>query len=381
MSKCPLDGWTDRNGKYDILWRMDYNTSMKPTTLTLLATLFLGVAIVQSEPKKDTKAPPVSEEKSVLEQGNTPGSETNKKGTGKPEVEAKSPSVSGVKIEKPIVLKLGIESGKQDDHGRDSRIFTVPVSVGDASTNFTWGCGGQTIISAWFAKTARIEIRPNEELNSFVDGDGKRLFVGDSSVEIKIGNTSHSVVAWIMRDGQFNKNVPGIIGYQVARQFQWEIDPRVPQITLRNPGTKRTGKSLATVPLKEDQENFLIHVKVRNAEEDVVIMPQTPDFQVAPALQKSWDMDRGGGAPPEDIKTYLGTVRMINMKGNDGVRIAENIFESNFPAYLLSDNPNARSAIGQSILNRYVYVVDPGTMEMTFIEKAGNATTAPAKPK
>ena len=357
---------------------------MKSTRISLLLCFLMATAnVIFAEPKIDPKAPLPTGEKSVIDLGNTPGSETNKKGD-KDGDEAPKPVPTGVKIETPIVLKMGIESGKEDDHGRDSRIFTVPVSVGDANTNFTWGCGGQTIISAWFAKSARIEIRPNEDLNQFVDGDGKRLFVGDSSVEIKIGSTSFQLIALIMRDGQFNKNVPGIVGYQIARQFQWEVDPRIPQITLRNIGTKHVGKSLATVPLKDDQENFSVHVKVRNAEDDVVLMPQTPDFQVAPALQKNWDMDRGGGAPPEDIKTYLGTVRMINMKGQDGVHIGENIFESNFPAYLLGDNPNARSAIGSSILNRYVYVVDPGTLQMTFIERVGGvrkATTEPAKGK
>ena len=273
---------------------------------------------------------------------------------------------------KQIVLKMGVESGKLDDKGRDSRIFTVPVTCGDAKTNFTWGCGGQTIISAWFAKRARVEIHANEDLKAMVDGEGKPLFLGDCSVEVVIGGISHPITAWIMRDGSFNKNVPGVIGYEIAKQYQWEVDPRIPQITLRAPGAAHAGKVLATLPLKDDQDNLWIHVKVRNAEEDVSLMPQTPDFQVAPSLQKSWDMDRAG-AEPDDIKTYLGNMRVMTMKGKDGIWFNDQVFETGFLAYLLSDNPNARSAVGQSLLNRFVYSVDVSKKEMILIERVAKA--------
>ena len=274
------------------------------------------------------------------------------------------------------VLKMGVESGRENDHGRDSRVFTVPVACGDARTNFTWGCGGQTIISAWFADKARIEIHPNEDLKAVVDGDGKPLFRGDATVEIILGGKTYPTTAWIMRDGQFNQNVPGVIGYEIARKYQWEIDPRVPQITLRAPGALPKGKVLATLPLKDDQDNLWIHVKVRNAEDDVTIMPQTPDFQVAPSMQKAWDMDRGG-QPPDDIKTYLGTMRVITMRGKDGIYFNGDIFETNFPAYLLGENPNSRSAVGQSLLNRFVYNVDAVRKEMVLIERIPTATSKP----
>ena len=275
-----------------------------------------------------------------------------------------------------IILKMGIESGRVNDHGRDTRVFTIPVICGDAKTHFTWGCGGQTIISAWFADKARIEIHPNEDLKGVVDGDGKPLFLGDATVEIIIGGKSHATTAWIMRDGQFNKNVPGVIGYEIAKKYQWEIDPRVPQITLRTPGALPTKKVLATLPLKDDQDNLWIHVKVRNAEDDVTIMPQTPDFQVAPAMQKAWDMDREG-KPPEDVKTYLGNMRLITMRGKDGIFFSKDIFETNFPAYLLGENPNARSAVGQSLLNRFVYSVDALRKEMVLIERISTTATKP----
>ena len=274
------------------------------------------------------------------------------------------------------VLKMGVESGRENDHGRDSRVFTVPVACGDAKANFTWGCGGQTIISAWFADEARIEIHANEDLKAVVDGEGKPLFLGDSSVEIFIGGKSHPTTAWIMRDGQFNKEVPGVIGYDIAKKYQWEIDPHVPQITLRAPGALAKGTVLATLPLKDDQDNLWIHVKVKGVEDDVTIMPQTPDFQVAPSMQKAWDLDHGG-IPSENIKTYLGNLRVITMQGKDGIHFNKDVFETNFPAYLLGENPNARTAIGQSLLNRFVYSVDAVRKEMILIERVPGPSTKP----
>ena len=123
-----------------------------------------------------------------------------------------------------------------------------------------------------------------------------------------------------------------------------------------------------TLRLKEYQDNLWIRIKVRGAEDDVTLMPQTPDFQAALSLQKLWDADRGA-VPPDDIKTPLGNMRVYTMHGNDGIRFNDDLFETNFLAYLLEDGPNARSAIGQSILNRFVYSVDVSKNEFTLIER------------
>src|SRR5262249_5156934 len=72
---------------------------------------------------------------------------------------------------KDVVVRLGVESGRPSDHGRDTRVFTIPVTCADAKANFTWGCGGQTIISKSFAEKARIEIRDNDGLKQYVDGN------------------------------------------------------------------------------------------------------------------------------------------------------------------------------------------------------------------
>src|SRR5258706_4886076 len=135
-------------------------------------------------------------------------------------VEAAPPTVAA----KETTIKMGLEAGRTNEAGRDTRVFTIPIMCGDAKANFTWGCGGQTIISASFAEKAPLQIRANDDLKAMVDGNGAPLFLGDASVDIVFGERSHPATAWIMRNGEFNTSVPGVIGYEIARQYQWEID-------------------------------------------------------------------------------------------------------------------------------------------------------------
>src|SRR5207302_961293 len=73
---------------------------------------------------------------------------------------------------KETTIKMGLEAGRTNETGRDTRVFTIPIMCGDAKANFTWGCGGQTIISAAFAEKARLQIRANDDLKAMVDGNG-----------------------------------------------------------------------------------------------------------------------------------------------------------------------------------------------------------------
>jgi len=88
-------------------------------------------------------------------------------------------------------------------------------------------------------------------------------------------------------------------------------------------------------------------------------------------------MDRAG-QKDDKLKSYLGNVRVLTMHGKDGVWLNSQIFEGDIIAYLLADNPNARSAVGQAILNRYVYCVDPELKQMLLIERVAGATTKSA---
>jgi hypothetical protein len=277
----------------------------------------------------------------------------------------------------PVTIPLKAADG--DLHSRDSRVFAVPVECAGVKAHFVWGCGGEMIVSEAFAKQARLAVKDDPELAPFVDPQGKPLFLGSAHAEISLGGRSVTSKTWVMRDGRTNKHPTGILGYDVARQFQWEIDPRKPSLTLRPPGTPLAKPPLATLHLKLDQQNFWVNVKIRNVNADVCLIPQSTDFQAAPDLQKRWDLAHSG--LKVETNTYLGDVRTVTLNGKSGVHLAPDVYETDVLAILLEDNPNARSGIGQSLLNRHVYCVDPETQQMHLIEKApietARATTRP----
>lgn len=288
-----------------------------------------------------------------------------------------TPVASAAERFEPITLPLKVTEG--DLFNRDARVYSIPVECGGASTLFTWACGGETIVSQAFAVRAGLRIKPDPDNAGFMDGRGQPLFAGSAQADLKIVGRSHPVSVWVMRDGEHNKEMTGIIGYQVARNYQWEIDPRVPQLTLRPPGTKPDKKPLASLPLKEENQNFWINLKLRNVPVDLCLIPQSTDLQAGPALQKKWDLDHGG--LKIETKSYLGNVRTVTLSGKSGAYFTPEIFETEILCILVDENPNAPSGVGQSLLNRFVYSVDPQLKQFNILArvtlKEARATTQP----
>ncbi len=278
----------------------------------------------------------------------------------------------------PIVIPLTV--GEGDLFNRDCRVFTIPVECSGIKTHFTWACGGETIVSETFATQTRLATKDEPELAPFIDAAGKPLFVGSAIAEISIGGRSTATKVWVMRDGETNKQPTGIVGYQLARQFQWELDPRVPQLTLRPPKSPLSKKPLATIRLKDENQNLLINIKIRNIAVDVCLIPQSTDLQAAPNLQKRWDLEHSG--LKVETNSYLGNVRTVQLTGKSGVWLSPEIFETDVLAILLENNPNASSGIGQSLLNRFVYTVDAENKQFSILSKVTlkevRATTQPA---
>lgn len=279
----------------------------------------------------------------------------------------------------PITIPLTVIEG--DLFNRDCRVFTIPVECSGVKTHFTWACGGETIVSETFAKQTRLAIKDDPELTPFIDAAGKPLFLGSSLAEISVGGRSAATKVWVMRDGETNKQPTGIVGYQLARQFQWEIDPRIPQLTLRPPKTPLAKKPLATIPLKDENQNLWMNIKIRNVAVDVCLIPQSTDLQAAPNLQKRWDLEHSG--LKVETNSYLGNVRTVQLTGKSGVFLSPDVFETDVFAILLENNPNASSGIGQSILNRFIYCVDPELKQFNILDKVTlkevRATTQPSK--
>jgi hypothetical protein len=278
-------------------------------------------------------------------------------------------------------IKIPLKVLEGDLHNRDCRVFGVPVDCAGVSTVFTWGCGGETIVSENFARKAGLRVKPDPDNAGFVDGNGNALFAGSANALLNIGGKAHDVGVWVMKDGEYNKGMTGIIGYNVARKHQWEIDPRVPQLTLRPLKSALVKKPLAVLPLKDEAQNLWLNIRIRNVPVDVCLIPQSTDFQAGPDLQKKWDLAHKG--EKLEVKTYLGSVRTTLLEGKSGVMFSPQLNESNVLVILLDDNPNAKSGIGQSLLNRFVYCVDADRKEFAIMDTVSleqvRATTQPAK--
>ena len=281
------------------------------------------------------------------------------------------------------VIPLKLDSGGIVE-GRDTRTFAVPIMINDKEQTFAWGCAGWTIVSETFAKENGLTVKKaKDELAGYIDAEGKPMFAGVAEVAVKFGGKQMGVQLKVLRDVFATGNT---IGYEIAGLFQWELNPDVakPTLTLRQPGTKIDAKPLAVLPLTDDGERLWLSVTVRNVPFDLVIMPQASDIIAGPSIQKRWDLTKG---KVEDVPSVAGPVRTAKLSEKEPIVLAKKVTETNVSIVLVGDPdsgqdlPANTNAIGASILNRYVYVVDPKTKQMTLLSRMPTPTTQPAKAK
>jgi hypothetical protein len=271
------------------------------------------------------------------------------------------------------VIPLNVESGDVSD--QDERVFSLATTVGGLDAQMIWGCGGHTIITESLATKLRLTLKPNPEQAPFRDPQGEPLFLGNGTTTVEIAGNPHLVDAWVMHDGAYLKGDTGFIGHEIAAKYQWEMDPRVPRLTLRDPGAKLPHRPLITLPLKDHDLQIWINIKIRNEPVDVALIPQTPDVQANGDLQNRWDLVSGH---MEETPSYMGNVRVKMLRGVDGAYFGHNLFEPNIRVMLLPvDNPAAQSGIGQSLLNRFVYCVDAEKGEFYIMDRLGQPTSRP----
>lgn len=273
-----------------------------------------------------------------------------------------------------VTIPLQVESGSLTVE-RDSRVFTVPLSINGVETRFTWGCGGWTTVSEKVARDSRLEIVADDETTDHRDPDGKPMFAGKAKAQIVFGDKAIPVIVKVQRDTAYTRGFVGVIGCEVAAAFQWELNPHAekPTLTLRTPGTRVEGKMLARMKMKEDQLNYWITVKARNQPVDVLLLPQSSDIQAAPDLQKAWDIATG---KEEAEKGVMGMQRTRKLGGRrDAVELTPEIQEMDIWVILIGDKdkpeltPDARSGLGASLLNRFVYRADPKLGEFVIVER------------
>ncbi|MGA2500344.1 MAG: hypothetical protein ABSH20_21590 [Tepidisphaeraceae bacterium] len=272
------------------------------------------------------------------------------------------------------VIPLKVESGAIEE-GRDSRIFNVPVNIRGDEHRFIWACGGWTTIRESLARDLSLPIAEDDETAGYTDASGQPMFVGKTRMPLSFGGIAQNVSMKVARDAAYNKGLAGIIGYDVASRFQWEVnpDPKAPTLTLRPAGTARPANPLATLPLRDEADNLWIPVTIRNASVEVLLAPQLSDIQAAPDMQKAWDIETGQG---HDVASEFGNLRTRRLVGaKDVVELSPEVREAGCTVMLVGDKnhpertPNARSGLGQSFLNRFTYCVDPRIGKFWVLKK------------
>jgi hypothetical protein len=271
------------------------------------------------------------------------------------------------------VISLKVASGTVAKD-RDSRVWAVPVKCNDVETDFTWGCGWYTVVSESFANKAGLKPEKDDETAPIIAGDGKSLFLGKAKADVSFAGRRASSDVRIMRDSEFNKGMIGTIGYEIARQFQWEINPEKQTLTLRAPGAQVTGKTLAVIKLKDDGENLFLPAKARNTEIALALAPHASDIQAAPDLQKAWDIATGQEA---EEKGVFGGQRTRKLSGaKDYIELSPEVREAGLTVILIGnkdkpeETPDARSGLGASFLNRFIYRVDAQANMFVVVSRA-----------
>jgi hypothetical protein len=285
------------------------------------------------------------------------------------------------------VLSLTVIGGGIGD--RDARTFGVPVTLNQVKGTMAWGCAGWTVVSDSYARRCGLKIERDEETEAIRDGNNRMAFLGAANAILTVGHVSVRHLVRVMRDDLMDTNaegkpIDGTIGYEFAKEAQWEIipDAEKPTITLRRPGTPLTTQPVAVLPMREDDERFWLNVKVRGQAVDVILMPQSSDIQAGPDLQKKWDLASGAKL---DIKALAGEVRGVMLVGKDAVVLSPDVIETNVTMLLVghqndAPTPANHSGLGGSFLNRFRYCVDPARKEFAVLERYKSPAGPPSRP-
>ena len=273
----------------------------------------------------------------------------------------------------------------EDETGDPGRVFLVPLTCNGVEANLELGGFGDTRISESFARKCNARVYPDAELDQTRDPEGRPIYTGTAMVRIDLAGHEQEVRAEVMRDECCQKpEKEGMLGFDVLRNWQWEVDPRVPTLTLRAPGTPPAKRPLALLPLKVTTSGYYLRIRIRNVSEDVSLMPSSSFVQAGPALQRKWDLSSGKEIKLE-VKRF-GPVRTVWLRGDDVVELTPMLRETDLLVALMDDpkKPHFKNmeenGLGQCVLNRYIYCVEPRRRQLRIMARVPQQkpTSAPA---
>jgi hypothetical protein len=274
---------------------------------------------------------------------------------------------------------MKIADGDPDDPGR---VFSVPVTCNEFAADFGLGCFGTTRVSASFARRCHLIIEPDPVLDRTRDPDNKPMFDGAALATIEIGGQEREIRISVMKDQYCQKpEHEGLLGFDAIKDFQWEIDPVKQTFTMRPATTVPAKKPLYILPLHVGEDGYYLKVRIRNVTQDLALMPGSSFVQAGLSLQRAWDLNSGEKVKVDEKR--FGEVRTTWLNGNDVVELAKNLRETNLPVALMGDPKKPKivnmvdSGLGQCVLNRFVYCVEPRRQQFRIMSQTPTTMPAP----
>jgi hypothetical protein len=276
------------------------------------------------------------------------------------------------------VLPMKIADGDPDDPGR---VFSVPVTCNEFGAEFELGCYGTTRVSSSLARRCNLSVEKDRVLERMHDPDDKPMFDGSAMATISVGGQERMVRVSVMKDQYCQKpEKEGLLGFDVLKDFQWEIDPAALTFTLRPATTVPAKKPLYILPMRVGEDGYYLKVRIRNVTQDLALMPGSSFIQAGLNLQRAWDLTSGDKIKV-DVNRF-GDVRTTWLRGSDVVELTRYLKETDLPVALMGDAKKPQfsgmldSGLGQCVLNRYVYCVEPRRQQFRIMARTAPTTQA-----
>jgi hypothetical protein len=245
--------------------------------------------------------------------------------------------------------------------GRDNRIFGVEVEFQGFSKVFSWDTGTVrgTLVSSRLARELGLELLPARD-TSWRDSLGKPILVGEARLSFRLFNdTYRDYPVRVYREEVF-PDIDGFLGTDILLRYQWTIDPESSTMVVRKPGSS-LGEALTIIPLTIDRGTVFLPGKINDREVYFLLDTGLSDTTLPPSTVEELGIER----KKIDFET-------LNLGKLDyaiaDLQLGTITFNDTF-LYLMVRPMRIYPMLGQSVLNQFVYTLDPKLKILVVHEK------------
>jgi predicted aspartyl protease len=245
--------------------------------------------------------------------------------------------------------------------GRDSRIFGVPVEFPGFSRVFSWDTGAteKTLISSRLARELGLELLP-PEATGWRDAGGRQILLGEARLSFQLFNDAYREhPVGVYREEVFPE-IDGFLGTDILLRYQWTLDAERGILVVRAPGSL-PGEALAAIPVTVEEGAVFLPGKINGRGVSFLLDTGLSDTTLPPGIVEELGIDRR----ELDFETP-------NLGGLDYALADLQLGGVPFPdsfLFLMEQPMRAYPMLGQSVLNRMAYTLDPELRVFVIHEK------------